>query len=238
MENLDAYLALHPRPDKPLYMRHRWQNLSFLHSSHEPDAIQELLPPGLQIDTFDGKAWIGLVPFQIAQARPRGFPSVPLVSNFDETNVRTYVTHQGRPGIWFFSLDANGWLACQIARRTVGLAYHYATMSVNSQVDQIRYQSNRKEANSDICLTVEQEVKIAEPGSLDFFLIEPRVFYAVHKGRLVSGQVFHDPYPIQQAKIITCNESLTRSHSIPQSPWIHVCHSAGVEVELFRPEYC
>ena len=111
-------------------MYQRWDRLLFLHWEYSPDAIQETLPPGLSVDTFEGRAFLGVVPFFMRNIRPRVLPAVPYLSNFLECNVRTYVHDEnGVPGVWFFSLDTNRWLAYKIARIAFRLPYYWAAMN-------------------------------------------------------------------------------------------------------------
>ncbi|HSG72953.1 MAG TPA: DUF2071 domain-containing protein, partial [Planctomycetaceae bacterium] len=117
------------RPDEKLIGYHTWLDLLFLHWRVPADEIQALLPPELTVDTFEGDAWVGLVPFKMRKIRPWWSPPVPGISNFYETNVRTYVHHRGKdPGVWFFSLDASSSLAVSVARWRWNLNYFKATM--------------------------------------------------------------------------------------------------------------
>src|SRR4051812_33228132 len=147
----DEYLRLRERPLGRPSMYQRWRDLLFLHFSIEPESIQKLLPPGLTVDTYpnangEERAWVGLVPFRMFGIRPRGFPAAPWISAFPETNVRTYVHHEGHgPGVWFFSLDAARWVACRIARGTYKLPYYHARMSTSRHGDRIRFEGRRKE---------------------------------------------------------------------------------------------
>jgi len=123
-------LAPTRRPNRnPVGYQH-WHNLAFLHWRVPANGLATLLPSGLEVDTFDGSAWVGLVPFRMSGVRPWWCPALPGVSAFDETNVRTYVHHNGVPGVWFFSLDAANRLAVRIARWRWRLNYHHATMRV------------------------------------------------------------------------------------------------------------
>ncbi len=125
-------------------MLHRWETLTFLHWRFAPEAVQRLLPPGLRVETFDGDAWVGLVPFFMRVALP-GTASVPWLSRFCETNVRTYVTDAaGRSGIWFFSLDAERAGAVVVARATYQLPYFWSAMSLERRGSTLRYRCRRR----------------------------------------------------------------------------------------------
>jgi hypothetical protein len=126
---LNQRLAHRDKPSAFPVMRQRWSRLLFLHWPMEPDVIQATLPPGLTVDTFDGRAWIGVVPFFMERIRPVFCPPVPGISWFLELNVRTYVhNEQGNSGVWFYSLDCNQPLAVEIARRLFHLPYQHAEM--------------------------------------------------------------------------------------------------------------
>ena len=128
--------------DAPV-MRQRWERLTFLHWSYEPAIVQRLLPPWLRADTFGGMAWVGLVPFFMRVATAGGHRA-PWVSNFCETNVRTYVLDpQGRPGIWFLSLDAARAGAVAVARASYRLPYHWSRMRLATRGDEIAYLCQR-----------------------------------------------------------------------------------------------
>ena len=136
----------HPRPQGRVVMWQRWTDLLFLHWALPPDVIQKTLPEGLAVDTFDDRAWVGIVPFFMEDIRPAGLPSVPWLSSFLELNVRTYVRDAaGRPGVWFYSLDCNRWMAVEVARRAFHLSYQHAVMEARTSADGwISYQCRRR----------------------------------------------------------------------------------------------
>jgi len=214
-------------------MHQSWRDLSFLHFSCEPEELRRLIPEELEIDTFEGRAWIGLVPFRMLGIRPPYAPAAPWLSAFPETNVRTYVHHRGqRPGVWFFSLDAARWLACAYARLRFALPYHHARMSVVT-LDEIHYWSERRDASTDIRVRPGEAMTMPQPGSLEFFLVERYLLYAKRGGQLFSGQVHHPPYPIRSLDLLQCDETLVKSNGFEPRDWEHVCFSPGVDVEVF-----
>jgi uncharacterized protein YqjF (DUF2071 family) len=124
-------------------MRMTWRELLFMHWPVPAAALRGIIPPELQLDTFDGWAWLGIVPFLMSGMRFRGLPAIPGMAAFPELNVRTYVTHRGKPGVWFLSLDASSWSAVRGARLLWHLPYFNARMSANADSDRITYQSTR-----------------------------------------------------------------------------------------------
>ena len=151
-------------------MRQRWRRLGFLHWTVEPEAIKSLLPPGLELDTWDGLAYVGIVPFTIRGTRPAFLPAVPGVLSFHEVNVRTYVHHEsGEPGVWFFSLDAASRLAVWGARLTYKLPYFFARMSLTEQpADVVTFRSRRADEKADFGCSYQptEDVKPAAAGTL------------------------------------------------------------------------
>lgn len=225
----------------------QWRNLAFAHWSVDVAELQPLLPPSLTVDTWNGRAWVGLVPFQMRNVRPRFLPAVPGISNFPETNVRTYVHHHGQnPGVWFFSLDAAHSLAVRIARWKWHLNYFRSDMSVEEHGNRLRYQSRRlwpapvpAETNVVIVRTADTAqpgaTRTAAPASLEHFLCERYILYTQDAGgALRRGQVHHAPYPLEEATLEHCEQSLLPAAGleITSSPE-HVLFSPGVDVEIF-----
>lgn len=221
-------------------MYQRWQELAFIHWRIDARAVQEKLPPGLTVDQFDNSAWVGLVPFRMRSIRPKGLPALPWLSYFLEMNVRTYVFDQnGRPGVWFFSLDCNQPIAVRIARRFFYLPYFDARMRETILEDgSSRYQVQRKgHAAASLNYRLGNPVPAPQIGSLEYFLLERYLLFSWDSKRqqLWTGQVHHTPYPpceleltewttlpIQQAGLV-----------VPQSPPDHKIASRGVQVEVF-----
>lgn len=180
-------------------MRQRWSGLLFLHWEVDPSLITERLPLGLHVDLFEGKAWLGVVPFLMQRVRPVGLPPVPWLSWFHELNVRTYVhDRQGNPGVWFFSLDCNQPIAVAIARRAFHLPYNHATMSSANSGARIHYRSRRKSDDArDAAFEYEtpSSTQPAEFGSLEWFLVERYLLFSSNpSGELFCGRVHHAPY--------------------------------------------
>jgi uncharacterized protein len=179
--SLDQRLAARAQGVAFPVMYQRWSDLLFLHWRWEAADLQRRLPPGLFIDTYQGEAWLGIVPFFMERVRPRFLPPVPGLSWFQELNVRTYVhDEKGTPGVWFFSLDCDQSMAVRIARKFFGLPYFDAHMSVHRQSERIHYQCQRLGVTSPSVFDYEIDVATftAEPGSLDFFLAERYILFA------------------------------------------------------------
>lgn len=236
---LDArlQLELRDRPSGKPVMVQKWRDLTFLHFSVAPEVVQRTLPAGLEVDTFDDKAWIGLVPFWMTEIRYAGWPRVPGAHTFPETNVRTYVHRNGtKPGVWFYSLDAANLPAVLTARKFFNLPYHHARMEVDSDHGSLRYASRRlkSDAEHSIEVQVSGECSTSEPGSFAFWLLERYLLYAHRNGQLFTGQVHHRPYELTQIELTKCRESMIQAAGFNPRPWEHSCYSPGVDVEVFR----
>jgi uncharacterized protein YqjF (DUF2071 family) len=239
-------LSVRNRPvgRKPV-MYQTWKELLFLHWEIDPQLIQKTLPEGLYVDTFEGKAYIGLVPFFMLNIRPTWFFSVPGISNFLEVNVRTYVHDKnGVPGVWFYSLDANQSLAVWLARTFFKLPYYNAKMSAkwNAAKDALLYTSERKGTSqkSTFNYVAKQDLIEASYGTLDFFLLERYILFSWNssKKKLMKGQVFHTPYQYANTEVYQWDDTLLRLNqfSLPNEPPLLMQYASGVDVDVFAIE--
>jgi uncharacterized protein YqjF (DUF2071 family) len=236
-------LAPTVRPARRAVMRQDWNHLLFLHWVVAPEAIRPLVPPGLELDLFEGRAYVGLVPFTMTGVRPVWAPAVPPLSNFHETNVRTYVHRAGRdPGVWFFSLDAANPVAVALARAFFHLPYYHARMRLDLGPETIAYASERRRvrpgargaATCAVRCTPTGAAAPARVGTLEHFLAERYFLYAAHRGRLYRGQVHHSPYPLQTASVSALDETLLAAAGIGRPEEAPLAHFArGVRVEVF-----
>jgi len=221
-------------------MRQNWLQLLFLHWVVASERLRPLVPAGLDLDLFEGRAYVGLVPFTMTGVRPVWAPAVPGLSNFHETNVRTYVHRAGRdPGVWFFSLDAANPVAVALARAFFHLPYHHARMRLALEPEAISYASQRLQRGSRpaACAVRCTPVGSAAParaGTLEHFLAERYLLYAAHHDRLYRGQVHHTPYPLQPAEVPALDETMLATAGIERPDEPLLAHFArGVNVEVF-----
>src|SRR5579871_1398125 len=201
-----------PRPAAPWVMRQTWNELLFAHWPLPVDALRAVVPPVLPIDTYDGQAWIGIVPFWMSGVRPRAMPSVPRLSTFPELNVRTYVTLDGKPGVYFFSLDAANPLAVLGARVGFHLPYFQAHMNVNRVDGWIHYSSQRVRRDARAARFVAHYRPTGAPshaaaGSLASFLTDRYCLYALDsRDRVYRCEIDHSKWELQPAELqITAN---------------------------------
>ena len=237
-------LSARDRPPGFPVMKQRWSGLAFFHWAIDPDVIASRLPPGLHVDTFDGKAWIGIVPFFMQRIRPTGLPPLPWLSWFHELNVRTYVYDEdGNPGVWFFSLDCNQPIAVEIARCAFNLPYEHAAMS--SEIGEtITYRSRRKSSQLPDATFQYPHTRAPEPadlGSLEWFLVERYLLFSVNKNRVLhTGRVHHLPYLIETAPGSFCSTipfSLNGFQE-PTSPPDSFLLASPVDVSIYPLRKC
>ncbi|HEV3478920.1 MAG TPA: DUF2071 domain-containing protein [Gaiellaceae bacterium] len=196
-----------PLPDRSWVMGQTWDDLLFAHWRAAPDSLRALLPEGVELDLFDDEAWLGVTPFRLTGLRPRGLPPFPLVSSFLELNTRTYVDVGGKPGIWFFSLDASSELAVEGARRGYKLPYYRAVMRAHERSGWLDYECRRRDSRAESAVFQARyrpsgERLEAEPGSLAYFLTERYCLYAVDAGRIKRAEIHHRPWGLQPAEAV------------------------------------
>jgi uncharacterized protein YqjF (DUF2071 family) len=222
-------------------MFQRWFHLLFLHWSLSPDIVQMTLPQGLQADTFEGNAWVGIVPFFMRGVRPAGFVSVPGISNFLELNLRTYVRDVcGRPGIWFYSLDANQALAVCLARAAFALPYKFADMSARVSNGEIDYWSRRFGSKKSLHFRYRASENLGEArfGFLEFFLVERYRLFARRGNKLFTGRVYHSPYQLRKVAVTDADPELFAldGFETPAGPPAHTIYSERVDVSIYPME--
>jgi uncharacterized protein len=194
-----------PLPRRPWTMGQTWDDLLFAHWRVPAGRLRPLVPDALELETRDGSAWLGATPFAVTVLRLRGTIPLPVVSSFLELNVRTYVTAEGKPGIWFFSLDASSALAVEAARRTYRLPYFRARISATRRGSWIEYACSRREAAGRPFVWEGRyrpagDVAPAKEGTLEHFLTERYCLYAVDAGDLYRAEIHHPPWPLQPAE--------------------------------------
>jgi uncharacterized protein YqjF (DUF2071 family) len=185
-------------------MEQTWRDLLFAHWSYPAEEVRALVPNELPLDTFDGKAWVGVVPFMLEDLRARGLPALPGVSSFPELNVRTYTVVNGKPGVYFFSLDAANQVAVIGARTLFHLNYFDADISIIQTPTGIEYNSERTDGRSQPAkfhahYIANGEAFEPQPGTLEYFLTERYCLYTVRNGRASRLEIHHRPWLLQPA---------------------------------------
>jgi uncharacterized protein YqjF (DUF2071 family) len=232
-----------PVPPSPWVMQQKWHDLLFMHWSIPPADIRPLIPEKLELETYNGSAWVGVVPFRMSGVRLRGTPAVPGLSAFPELNVRTYVRVQGKPGVWFFGLEADNALAVATARRWFHLPYFRAHMSCDQAGERIEYRSHRVHRDAPAAdfrgvYTPVGTVFRALPGTLEHFLTERYCLYAAAQGRIFRGEIDHAPWPLQPAEAEIEVNTMAESHGIrllDTRPLLYFARLQEVKIWAIRP---
>ena len=230
------------RPDAENAGTQRWRELLFLHWTFPAEVVRPLVPECFELDTWEDRAWVGLVPFAMRAIRSSWMPEKAGL-DFLETNVRTYVLHDGVPGVYFFSLEASSWLAVRVARLVWNLPYFHATMESARKGDRITYASSRRsEAEPRVKATWElgEMLGPSREGTLEHFLLERYMLFSLTRaGGVRKGQVHHVPYPAQRATLAgEIDQTLIAAAGLPldaNTPPETVHYAEGVDVEVFGP---
>jgi hypothetical protein len=227
-------------------MTQTWYSLLFAHWRVPVEDLQGRIPDALELDTFDGAAWLGIVPFGMRQVRLRGFPAIPGTSSFLELNVRTYVHARrgvARPGVWFFSLDAASSLAVAVARTWFRLPYFRARMDLVREGESVRYRSRRTHrgappATFDARYGPKSGIERAADGSLEAFLTERYCLYTMRRrGELLRGDIHHERWPLRRAEAEFFGNRMAQCHGIalPRAqPLLHFVDTLDVKIWPLR----
>ena len=223
-------------------MRMSWHDLLFAHWSFDPNQINTLLPDSIDVDTFQGRAWVGIVPFRMTDVAPRLMPAVPWLSAFPELNIRTYVTLHGKPGVWFFSLDATNPIAVRIARMAFHLPYMDARMSIHEEDGAYAYSSERTHRNEEPATFKASYRPISEsfratPGTLEYWLTARYCLYTVdRRGRVLRGEIDHPPWPLQHATLDIDENTMFDWLSLEPEGEPHLLFSKDIAVQAWTNE--
>ena len=210
-----------PLPKKPWIMTQSWHDLLFAHWPVDKALIRAKVPPAFAVDEYDGQVWLGIVPFQMTHVAPRGMPALPWVSAFPELNVRTYVTVEEKPGVYFFSLDAANPLAVAAARTLFHLPYFTAAMTVDSNGPWIAYRSRRRHAAGGHGEFVGRyrttgAVRVPAAGTIEHFFTERYCLYTLdRRARAYRVEIHHEPWPLQNAALETSINTMADASGIP-----------------------
>ncbi len=233
-----------PLPARRWSVAMRWNDLLFAHWPVKAAALRDLIPPQLDIDLFENDAWIGIVPFWMNGIRRNGLPALPGLSGFPELNVRTYVTTQeGRPGVWFFSLDAAHRIGVRVARRCYHLQYYDACINWRRAGEAIEYESRRTDRGSSEAefrarYRPTGPAELTTPGSLPHWLTARYCLYAASpRGRVMRAEINHDPWSLQPAELELAVNTMCRPLNITLSqipPLLHF--SSRIDAVSWSPD--
>jgi uncharacterized protein len=232
-------LSIRQRPEGQPLMHQNWGKLLFMHWRIDEKLLGPLIPNALEIDTFDGSAWIAIAPFTMWDIRafPPYLPAVPGLSAMHELNVRTYVHFDRIPGVWFFSLDCDSAAAVLGARTFFHLPYYNAEIELNQEGKTIEYGLSRREdppAEFDASWKIGESLHYAHPGSLEFFLTERYCLYSEDgEGGIHRSRIYHQPWPLQNASLVSFDSTMIESHGLPtpnDDPLLHYAEEISVEI--------
>ncbi|MCB2379644.1 DUF2071 domain-containing protein [Hymenobacter sp. BT635] len=240
---------LSSRPRLPL-MRQRWSQLLFAHWPVAPAVLRPYLPARLELDLFDGQAWLGVVPFTMSGIRPLGLPAVPGLNRLHELNVRTYARLDGVPGVWFLSLDATQPLGVWAARTLFHLPYLHARMRLTQTGPTLRAEAERRHpgaaaATFSASWTPGRQLPVSVPGTLQHFLTEryhlytagPDLLSGISGPHLWRGDLYHAPWALRTATLHSWESTVVESHGLPTpagAPLLYAADDLDVWVQKIR----
>jgi hypothetical protein len=233
-------------------MTQRWNDLLFAHWPVAPSAVAPLLPPGLQVDTYQGSAWLGVVPFWMDRIKFRGLPSLPGARSFPELNLRTYVRdqHTGTAGVYFFSLDASNLLAVGMARTFYHLPYYWAEMSMVQRTErEFDFYSRRRLTDKPVIFKARyrglgptRRLAESRAGSIEYFLTERYCLFSLNRaGQSIQASIHHVPWPLEEAEAEIERNDLASAlgiHLPNVDPVLHYSRRLAIYIwpaELVRP---
>jgi uncharacterized protein len=220
-----------------------WRDLLFMHWPVEVGALRPLVPPALSLDSFEGSAWLGVVPFDMLGVRPHLVPAFPRISHFPEINLRTYVTVEGKPGVFFFSLDTSSRVAVRLARATFRLPYFDAEMYCHASGDEVDYRSLRTHKGAPGAKFEARYGPAGEPfesgkGSIENFLTERYCLYSAdRKGNVRRGEIHHHLWPLQPAEAEVRTLAMTQQIGLKLPDTAPILHfSRRLDVLAWPPQ--
>lgn len=237
----DGAAVEHPAPIRRPVMAHRWDRLSFIHWPYPPALVQRLLPEGLEVDTFEDAAWVGIVPFLLGVRLPAWAPTVPVLSRFVEVNVRTYVRGPGGlTGIWFLSLEAPHLLPLLVARGWYRIPYAWARMRFTDMAGPVAYETRRRwprHARPSATIIVEpgEELSPAESSELDGFLTARFRLWSPAGKSLARTEVDHPPWRLRRARLLHLREDLLEAAGLPPATGEPVVRFSRAMAVAFGP---
>ena len=228
-----------PLPGSSWIMAQTWEDLLFAHWRAPAEQLRTLLPDGLELDLYEDEAWVGVVAFRLSGLRARGLVPLPFASSFLELNTRTYVTAGGKPGIWFFSLDASSEVAVEAARRGYKLPYFRADMLAEWRGGSLAFESRRRDSRGAPAAFTGRyrpigEVLDPDPRSLAHFLTERYCLYTSDEGRLRRIEIHHEPWPLQPAEA-TIEENTMAPRGVELVDEEPLLHFSARQDALFWP---
>lgn len=220
-------------------MSQQWAELAYFHWAYEPGTVQRLLPPGVTVDTCDGRAWVGLIPFEMRKVRLGPTPPIPWLGDFIEINVRTYVTDElGRRGVWFFSLDTPRSPIVAVARTAFALPYCWAKARHERDGAEERYAMTRRwprgsNVHADMSYRVGPAFEDDEVGELEHFLSARWALLTKRRRQLLHGRIDHQRWPLHRVDDVEIDQNVLEAAGLPSPEGPpHAMYSPAVDVRV------
>jgi uncharacterized protein YqjF (DUF2071 family) len=229
-------LAMRSRPKGSPLMQQTWESLLFMHWPVPPASIRPLIPSGLELDLFEGEAWVSISPFRVNQLKLASLPPIPGIDSFLELNVRTYVHRRGFPGVWFFSLDASKFIPVLAARVLFALPYMRAQMSFEEGNSNYVFTSNRLiSPSAEFHAHWRSGVTLADPHSesLAFFLVERYALFSGEDASISMTRIYHRPWILEEAFLLSSKSTMIAALGIPEpqsDPILHFSRSLNLDI--------
>jgi uncharacterized protein YqjF (DUF2071 family) len=236
--SLASRLAMRERPPGPPSLTAKCRQISFLHWSANADRVQRFLPAGLRADTHQGSAYVTLSQFKVRSAKNGKAKWIPS-ARFNAVTLRTYVIDAtGTPGVWLFSIDASSRTLRFLARDILGLPFYHANVHVRHKNNCVAYRARRTRGNNQaeckLTVAIDHSLREAEPGTLEFFLIERYASFSVRAGAVVRSRIYHAPLVLHDGSVESLEESYCTAAGLPElqaEPLFQFCH--GIDAEVF-----
>lgn len=223
-------------------MRQTWHDLLFMHWPIDRHELRRMIPATLNIDAYEGQTWLGIVPFRMSGIHFRGTPALPYLSAFPELNLRTYVQLDGKPGVYFFSLEVTNPIAVAVARLWFHLPYFLSQMKIQARDNVFHYSSKRLGKPSSVFEVSYQPVapvEKARSGSLAYWFTERYCLYTTNaRGRVYRGEIAHEPWPLQSATASIGKNTLANALGFslpPVDPILHFAARQDVHIWPLQP---
>lgn len=193
-----------------------WKYLTFMHWEVSPKILSKYIPKDMELDLFEGKAYIGLIPFLMKDVHPRLLFPIGGISNFPEFNIRTYVKLNNKPGVFFLTLDAQSYITCLYAPYAYGLPYNYSKGNIKVDNKKYIWKSNRRRKGFELSgfSILESEAMIPSKGSLEEFLFERYCLFSLRNNKICIGYIKHNPWNIHRAHAKLQTNKLTKSFDL------------------------
>ena len=203
-------------PERKHSLVQQWRYLTFMHWEVSPKLLYPYLPKGIELDLFEGKGYIGLIPFLMKDVHPRLLFPVDGISNFPEFNIRTYVKVKNKPGVFFLTLDAQSYITCLYAPYAYGLPYNYCKGNITVENKKYIWNSYRRKRGFELSgfSMIKSEAIIPDKGSLEEFLFERYCLFSIRNKKICIGYTKHNPWSVHRAHAKLVTNNLTKSFKL------------------------